>query len=557
MKHWYVLSLILLYIGCCTLYLLGITWGLPSSYIENYYHGNISVSQQYVKQSWQISKEKSEEKLPRSVFNSIRSFHPDEQNILKSISAMSPEKLDFNPHFFEYPSCQIYLVAITLEIFSIMKFVNLTTDISYYFNHREEMGKIYLAGRLLTVTMAVCGLIFFTMVAVFLYGKWGGLFATACLGLSPLYVINSHYMTVDIPMVFWIIVSLFFIVKFIRTKKFLFLCLSSFFIGVASGTKYPAVTMIFALPFVYFADRRNFNFRFFKDTMILFFLLLVGFLITTPYALISFQEFKRDVMYQTFSRGVGASDFLSYFRFPGECFGALWVGVWLILILYIAGICVQAVRRNFSDRIVLTCCMLMFLPLLSAGGFKYARYYLIVLPFLSLSAGCFFDWILQIRNLRSRLLGAMMCMIFLVGSFSKSLAYSVLMSKKDVRLIAAEYIEREIKPASTIIYTKDPWIFEVPPVSPLKYSVSIIPEHSLQNAEPGSFLILGELQYFLTSGDRMQEMNKKIWQMKKKGFIVKKIFANPARIGPFEFDFRWTLHDMLYAHPLIFLFYKP
>ncbi|MGC8804560.1 MAG: hypothetical protein ACP5QD_01295, partial [Candidatus Ratteibacteria bacterium] len=362
---------------------------------------------------------------------------------------------------------------------------------------------------------------------------------------------------VDIPMIFWIIVSLFFIVKFIRTKKFLFLCLSSFFVGVAAGTKYPAATMIFVLPFVHFADRRNFNVRFFKEIMILFFLCLVGFLITTPYALISFQEFKRDVMYQTFSRGVGVSDLLSYFRFLGEFFGALWVGVWLILILYIAGIWIQAARRNFSDRIVLTCFVLMLLPLLSAGGFKYARYYLIVLPFLSLSAGCIFGRILEIRNLKFRLSGIVICIIFLLGSFSKSFAYSVLMSKKDVRLIAAEYIEKEIKPASTIIYTKDPWIFEVSPVNPLKYSISIIPEQSLQNAEQGSFLIIGELQYFLTSGDRVQEMNKKIWQMAKKGFIVEKIFNNPVRIGPFEFDNRWTLHDMLYAHPLIFLFYKP
>ncbi|HXK44834.1 MAG TPA: glycosyltransferase family 39 protein, partial [bacterium] len=454
---------------CCVLYLLGIKWGLPSSDLKKYCPVEVVVSENYIKQSWHISKEKPEDKLPRSAFNIIRSLHPDEQNILKSISTMSPEKLDFNPPFFEYPSCQIYLVAITLKMVSVMKFVHLSSDISYYFNHPEEMGKIYFSGRLITVIMALCGVILFSIVAISLYGKKGGLFATACLGLSPLYVINSHYMTVDIPMVFWMIVSLFLMIKFMRTEKFLFLYLASFFTGVAAGTKYPAATMFFLLPFVYFAKHRRLSLFFIKSIFILLAIFLLGFFITTPYALLSFQEFKRDLIYQASARGVGTYGLLEYIYSFSGFFSGLWTGIWLIFILAICGIFLQAKRRNASDRIVLTGFLLMIIPLMSAGGFKYARYYLLVLPFLSLSAGALFDEMLQCKSFPKKFFVVSVCGVFILGSMAKSFAYSLLMNKKDVRFISAEYIDSEIPSGAKIMYTKDPWIFEVPPVNPLKH----------------------------------------------------------------------------------------
>ncbi|MCM8804935.1 MAG: hypothetical protein NC833_06745, partial [Candidatus Omnitrophica bacterium] len=88
----------------------GIRWGLPKNEYKKFFYRNEkeleilkrNINQEYVIKSWEISKGDNI-KLERHKFNIIRSFHPDEENILKSISNMNPEKLDFNPHFFEYP----------------------------------------------------------------------------------------------------------------------------------------------------------------------------------------------------------------------------------------------------------------------------------------------------------------------------------------------------------------------------------------------------------------------------------------------------------------------
>ncbi|MCM8765047.1 MAG: hypothetical protein NC830_06790, partial [Candidatus Omnitrophica bacterium] len=331
---------------------------------------------------------------------------------------------------------------------------------------------------------------------------------------------------------------------------------AAFFVGIACGTKYPAGILIFVLPFIYLYVFPEPGRRILTDALICFIIFVAGFFITTPYSLLSFDEFKRDIFYQAGARGVGANVLVSIIYFFPEFFLALWVGVFLIVLLFIPAIFFQARRRNFSDRLILTCMVLSIAPLLAAGGFKYARYYLFILPFLCLSAGSLFDEFFKIKKKTVRLLLILTSIFFMAGSIAKSVAYSSLMARPDIRLISADYIDREIPPKTEIIFTKDPWIFEVPPVNPLKYSISVIGEKQIKTAPSKSYLIVGELQYFLTSGNRKSEMRKRINDIQKQGFILKKLFTDCACFGPFCFDENWTIHDMLYTHPKILLFYK-
>ncbi|HNS32657.1 MAG TPA: hypothetical protein PKN36_06745, partial [bacterium] len=140
-------SLLLIVAISLCLNILGINWGIPKDDYLMFYHTGQEmvsitggISQEYVKKSWEKSRTAGEEKIPRSVFNSIRSFHPDEHNIIKSISNMNPGSFNFNPHFFEYPSFFIYFVAFLLGLASIAGIAKLTPDISFYFAHPGEMG---------------------------------------------------------------------------------------------------------------------------------------------------------------------------------------------------------------------------------------------------------------------------------------------------------------------------------------------------------------------------------------------------------------------------------
>ncbi len=551
----YPLLIIVLFSGF--LYLTGIRWGLPSEGAKKFYVGDINISREYLKRGWEISRENLPEKLPRSRFNAIRSFHPDEQNILKSIISMSPERFDFNPHFFEYPSCQIYLVAAVLKVISETGLIVIKPDASYYFQNPEEMAKIYLTGRMTTVLMAILGLIFFYDAALILCGKYGAIFSTACLGFCPLYAINSHYMTVDVPMVFWITVFLFLTALSVKRGRFSYIVASAFVSGIAAGTKYPAGILIFLLPFVYYGTCKKSPVRSIFDIGALFFLFLAGFLITTPYSVIAFDEFKRDILYQASARGVGFSAIFNHVSSMIDFFRALWVGSWLLLFLFVPSVYFLAKRRIFEDRIILTALVLAIVPLLVAGGFKYARYYLIALPFLCLSTGSLLDEFFQIQKKKIKLFAISLCILILMFVSVKSVAYSKLMCGKDIRITTAEYVDKQFPQGTKIVFTKDPWIFEVPPVNPEKFSVHIIEESGLEKAPSTCYLIIGELQYFLTSGNRNIQMQREIVYIQEKGFVLKKIFANHAGFGLLRFDDNWTIHDMLYTHPGILLFYKP
>jgi len=549
------ICLFFIVILCAILYIYGIKWGLPSEEIRNFCVQDTNVSEEYVKHSWEISKKNLPEKQARSSFNAIRSFHPDEQNILKSISGMSPEKFDFNPHFFEYPSCQIYIVAVALKILSSAGLIKLKPDVSYYFKHPEEIAKMYLTGRIITVLMAVLGLFLFYKTAGVLCGKYGADFATACLGLCPLYVLNSHYMTVDISMVFWIIFSLFYIAMFVQKRKFSYIAASAFVLGIATGTKYPAGILIFLLPFVYYGIYKKSIGIFTRDMAILFLLFFAGFLITTPYCIIAFDEFKRDVLYQTSARGIGPAGISSYINSFINFFAAIWIGSYTLLFLFVLSIYFLAKRRIFEDRIILTGLVLAIAPLFIAGGFKYARYYLPLFPFLCLAVGSFFNEISRIEKKKIKVCVILLCILTMVPVLVKSVLYSKLMSQKDIRIVAAEYIHNNIPEKTRIVFTKDPWIFEVPPVNPLKYEIMV--QKNLDKVPGKSFLIVGELQYFLTCGNRNRQMQNIIEFCQKKGFRLEKIFENEIGFGRFRFDCHWTLHDMIYTHPKIFLFYKP
>ncbi|MCX7917397.1 MAG: hypothetical protein N2589_04650, partial [bacterium] len=147
---------------------MGIRWGLPKKeYIKFFYRNEKElkfliegIEKEYIEKSWEISRNKSFKKIERARFNIIRSFHPDEENILKSISNMNPQKFDFNPNFFEYPSFYIYIVALVLKILSLFKLIHITSDISFYFSNPDEIAKFYLTGRLITLMFSILTLSF-------------------------------------------------------------------------------------------------------------------------------------------------------------------------------------------------------------------------------------------------------------------------------------------------------------------------------------------------------------------------------------------------------------
>ena len=556
-------SLLLIVAISLCLNILGINWGIPKDDYLMFYHTGQEmvsitggISQEYVKKSWEKSRTAGEEKIPRSVFNSIRSFHPDEHNIIKSISNMNPGSFNFNPHFFEYPSFFIYFVAFLLGLASIAGIAKLTPDISFYFAHPGEMGIFCMVGRAGVVLLSVLGVIFLYKAAENFFNRKTAFLAALMTAITPLYVINSHYMTVDVPMIFWITLCLYFLSLFWIGKRLSFFYLAAVAVGMAAGTKYPAAFVWFILPLFYAGLKAKISSIFSRPVVLAFFLTALVFFITTPYAIFSFGEFRRDLFYQVASRGFGAGALprgfiLGLFK---NSIAAATSGFFTLSAVFFVSAAASIFTRGKS-RFFLAGLIFSLIPILLSSSFKYARYYLIALPFASLLAACFIENLTKLYS-RCVLIKATV-VILMILPFFKSLAYSVHMALEDVRIEAARYVDENIPYSSRIIFTKDPWIFEVPPVSSANYDTSVVDMgKDLSMVRSGSFLVIGELQHYLGYGSRLSRESWLIGEIEGYGYRLEKKFKRSPGIFSIRYDADRTIHDMIYTHPAIYLFRK-
>ena len=91
----------------CALVLWGLGWGIPSqrrARLEGASAARVrNLAPEAVQESWRIwgSRGRRDDAVadlfPRDLFNPVRSYHPDEYQVFKSLSNMRPRKLDFDP----------------------------------------------------------------------------------------------------------------------------------------------------------------------------------------------------------------------------------------------------------------------------------------------------------------------------------------------------------------------------------------------------------------------------------------------------------------------------
>jgi len=89
------------------------------------------------------------------------------------------------------------------------------------------------------------------------------------------------------------------------------------------------------------------------------------------------------------------------------------------------------------------------------------------------------------------------------------------------------------------------------PVSKFKIKVK-----NVEEIKRGEYLVIGELEYFLTIGSRKKERVKIEKEMDKYGIKLIKIFRNKPEIFGFNYYEDIVIHDILYPQPAIFLFKK-
>lgn len=259
--------------------------------------------------------------------------HPDEPAVLETAVRMVQEG-DANPGKFLYPSLHYYMLAAVVRAHAARGVARgLYASIgdlpakTYLYTTAPEL---YVWGRALT---AVLGAL--TVPLLYLLGRrmfdWRvGLLAALALALSAYHVQHSHFITTDVPTGVWVTLLLLGAWSVATTGHWRAYLLAGVATGLAAGTKYNAGVIglapgVAAALYVLAAWREGKRSNVWRLAAVhggrllaAGALALLVFLLTTPFAILDFTAFRRDMLINAQHYASGShGDFIGRWRLDG------------------------------------------------------------------------------------------------------------------------------------------------------------------------------------------------------------------------------------------------
>jgi hypothetical protein len=164
------------------------------------------------------------------------SYYPDEFHSLRG--AISLALGDLNPHFFNYGSLYLYLVAIAAAISNPTLFAAVATASPGGPVLPEALSRWTLDARIVTVILAVATVAVVYATARRIWGHREGLAAGLLLALAPLHVLHSHYATVDVPGALFTALACYFAVAMLDEASWRNVLWAGAAAGLAASVKY-------------------------------------------------------------------------------------------------------------------------------------------------------------------------------------------------------------------------------------------------------------------------------------------------------------------------------
>ncbi len=385
-------------------------------------------------------------------------YHPDEGHIVNR--AIRFHGGDLDPRFFNWPSLYMYLLsAVYGVVFGLPGVVE---------SFSQDPVPFYLIGRTLTALMGTATIAVLYVLAAELYGVTVGLLASLFLTVNLLHIRDSHYITTDVPLTFLITVALLFVFRYWRDGRGRDAAWAGLVAGLAASMKYPGGLVLLPLALAHLLrgrpPRRAWRWLASPTMILAGGLALVGFLIGTPYAVLTPLAFVRGVLSEL--REVHTVQFGNEADMNAYLFHLLHsfpegMGVALFL-LALSGLVVALLRHGRGEVILLAFPLPYFL-VIGSWNSRFERYTLPLLPFLALLAALglvvLATWLHQrAARLPGRLvgtwrpgLGLALAAAVLVGPEVVRIGHwHVLLARPDTREVAGEWIEREIPAGSRI-----------------------------------------------------------------------------------------------------------
>lgn len=560
----------------CGLVLWGLEWGLPSrerARLEGSSARAKELSPELVEQSWRIwgsrgRRSEVADMFPRHVFNPLRSYHPDEYQVFKSLSNMRPGRLDFDPKNYIYPSLHTYLVGATEGLCSLLGVVRLERDVRSYFDHPERLARMYLVGRALTL-LAAAG----TLLLVWrIEGGWSGVLAMGLLAAMPAFGVHSHHLTRDT------LTGLVAVVLFVCCRKVAgtgaprWFDLAGAAAGLLAACQYFAAALWVLVPLaglLWHRRERESGRAVATGVATSLVVMLAAFALACPYHLLRADRFLADFASETthvsggFFARVASLGWLRHL--PGMAPAML---TWPIVVAVALGIAWAVVRREDADWLLLAW-LAVWAAVVGYDGRAYSRYYVGLLPALALLAarGLTASWdVVRGRVPLRWARGAVAAVVFLAlfgPAAAMSWGWAELYATENVRTIAGDWIHRSVPPGARIGVTQWPWQYEMPPIDATRYRLVVMEASPRRSPYDLARLWAERPEFFVTSSIQCGPMPWASARSDEQGRFWRSLFA-PGQlyrvVRRFEVAHRFLgadlsdlPEDMRYVNPIIYV----
>ena len=504
--------------------------------------------------------------FPRSAFNAVRSYHPDEYAIPKSLSGMRPWRLDFDPGFFGWPACHIYVVGGALKAASRVGAVKLVSKMDYYFQRPGEMARLYVVGRLVTLLFAACCLAAVWRAGWRLFGGMGGATAALVLAAMPLFTVNARYLTADVPMLLWIAMTLLMCTHVLQGGGRRWYVAAGVFLGLAAGTRYQGVLAAFLIVAAHvLRERRSETDEMsgvkgrVKDVLCSRDLWLAAgvsvgmFLLVNPYIVLRPAKFVTELSGELSGSRSGGAFWKDVLLFAVTGMGPV------LTICFGAAFTAALARRERAAMFV----VLGFgVPavLLLAGRPVMARYMMPVMLLAPFTVA----WVLgrvheqgMMKGKEEATFAVPFVLILLVGATG---AQSWLMgrlysdARYDTRTRAGEWIARRVPAGATVGVVSVPWQFELPPLDEGRYRVEVLDVEKVDwGGRLPDYVVTSDLQFPPVGvggplSEAGHEFRSEVFRGGKRYRVLRRFAAWPYGMREV---LRYGPHDMRYANPEI------
>ena len=358
-----------------------------------------------------------------------------------------------NPNYFAYPTHYIYILfAMDIIYFTIGKLFGLFSSAHQFANSFfANQSAIYLIARCTTAFYGVLTILTAYFTGKKLYDAKTGLISAFFMSLLFIHVKDSHYATVDVPVTFYVSLSIMFAAYAMIEGKLIYSLLSGFIGGLAIATKYPAgvivVPLLLANLFMPTQNSRRLKYLF-----LCYLCLLLGFFIGCPYALLDWPTFWPDVKYVIDEGGLVSRDVMSgrsgyeyYFLY------ALPKGLGIfIYMLSVVGVGYAILKHQRKDIFILSF-PVIFLLLMGRSYFFYERYTLPAIPALVILGSLAFTRFIAPLISKNKLLYAGVLLLVIIEPLYKTIEQNYVFAATDTRISAKNWIESNIPAGKNIV----------------------------------------------------------------------------------------------------------